>query len=133
PTWESVISRNSPPLMFGEETSRTYPSQKIPSLNSVLKLFRKLITALAPTVTFALVNTLSLIPSWSPINASLGALSGDVTEVTHIVPSPGSGLVATQPAGNAGAATESQFSTQLPIGLGDGLADGVGVGVPPPG
>src|SRR5262245_9898444 len=44
-------------------------------------------------------------------------------EVTHIVPSPGSGLLATQPGGNAGAVTLSQFSTHGP--------DGLGLGVPP--
>src|SRR5262245_10325748 len=54
-------------------------------------------------------------------------------EVTHIVPSPGSGLVATQPGGNAGAVTLSKFSTHGPDGLGATVAVAVGVaaGVPP--
>ena len=67
-----------------------------------------------------------------------------MVEVTHIVPSPGTGFVATQPGGRAGAVTESQFSTHgvegvaegdgegvpLAVGLGpgDGLPVGVGVG-----
>src|SRR5262245_17567739 len=65
------------------------------------------------------------------MNAQLGAPSGDVTEVTHMVPSPGSGFVATHPAGNAGAVTESQVSRHGPLGLGDGLLTGVGLGLTP--
>src|SRR5678815_2282769 len=57
----------------------------------------------------------------------LGGLSDIVVVVAHIVPSPGSGLLATQPAGNAGAVTLSQFSTHGPA-EGLGLADGEGVG-----
>src|SRR5450631_1351304 len=68
------------------------------------------------------------------MKASLGALSGVMIVVTHRVPSPGSGFVATQPAGSAGAVTPSKCSTQGPdgvvLGLGVGLAGGVGVGVP---
>src|SRR5678816_3515021 len=52
-----------------------------------------------------------------------------------MVPSPGSGLVAPHPAGNAGAVTLSQFSTHGPDGLGlaptVAVAVGVGTGVPP--
>src|SRR4029079_5709634 len=120
--------------MFGEETSNTYPSQKIPSLNSVSKLFRKLNTAEALfTVTLIRSSTLSLIPSWSGTKASLGAVSGEIVDVTHMVPSPGSGLVATHPGGNAGAVTPSKFSTHGPDGLGAtvAVAVGVGGGVPP--
>src|SRR5678815_2703871 len=63
----------------------------------------------------------------------LGGLSDIVVVVAHIVPSPGSGLLATQPAGNAGAVTLSQFSTHGPDGLGlaPTVAVGVGTGVPP--
>src|SRR5438105_4001428 len=70
-----------------------------------------------------LSSTLSLIPSWSGMKALLGALSDIAVVVTHMTPSPGSGLNALQPGGNAGALTESQFSTQG--------SDGVGLGVPP--
>src|SRR6188474_2499564 len=57
-----------------------------------------------------------------------------MVDVTHMVPSPGSGLVATHPAGNAGAVTLSQFSTQGPGGglpAAVAVAVGVGGGVPP--
>src|SRR5437762_4914471 len=77
------------------------------------------------TVSPALSRTLSLIPSWSGTKASLGAVSGITVEVTHMTPSPGSGFVAVQPAGSAGAVTLSQFSRHGPAG--------VGVGDPPPG
>ena len=117
PTCESVMSKKSPPL------------------NSVLKLFRKVITGdVLFMVTFNRSRTLSLIPSWSGIKAALGGLAGVVVEVTHRVPSPGSGFDATQPAGRAGAVTPSKFSTHGPDGLGLGGIDGVGVGtggVPP--
>src|ERR1044071_2141742 len=117
--------------MLGEDISSTYPSQNIPPLISVLKLFRKVIMGdVLETATPALSRTLSLIPSWSATKASLGGVSGVTVVVTHIVPSPGSGLVAVQPAGNAGAVTVSQFSTQGPIGVVDGVGLGGG-GVPP--
>src|SRR5437870_5062760 len=141
------MSKNAPPLIPGADTSSTYPSQNIPILISVLKLFRKLIMGeVLVTVTPILSRTLSLIPSWSGMKASLGALSGVTVEVTHRVPSPGSGFDATQPGGRAGAVTLSQFSMQggpadglgladgLGVGVpGGGVVDGVGVGVPPPG
>src|SRR5436190_9913650 len=131
PICESVTSRKSPPLMLGADISSTYPSQKTPPLNSVLKLLRKLIMGDAlVTVTPVLSRTLSLIPSWSGIKALLGALSEVSVVVTHRVPSPGSGFVAAHPAGNAGAVTESQFSTH---GTGDPAAVAVGVGDTPPG
>src|SRR5438874_12277307 len=83
------------------------------------------------TVSPALSRTLSLIPSWSGTKASLGAVSGATVVVTHMTPSPGSGFVAVQPAGSAGAVTLSQFSTH---GTGDPPAVAVAVGavdVPP--
>src|SRR5437764_14024696 len=90
------------------------------------------------TLTPNLSRTLSLIPSWSGTKASFGALSGVSVEVTHMTPSPGSGLEACQPGGSAGAVTPSQFSTHGPgdgVGLGGGVppavAVAVGVGVPP--
>src|SRR5437762_14143654 len=127
--------------MLGADTSSTYPSQKVPPLNSVLKLLRKLIMVdVIVTVSPARSRTLSLIPSWSGTKASLGAVSGVSVVVTHMTPSPGSGFVAVQPAGSAGAVTPSQFSTHGPadgVGLGGGgvppaVAVAVGVGVPPP-
>src|SRR5712671_5713731 len=110
--------------MLGADISSTYPSQNMPPLISVLKLFRKLIMGdVLETATPILSRTLSLIPSWSAIKALLGAVSEVTVVVTHMVPSPGSGLVAVQFGGNAGAVTSSQFSTHGP--------DGVGLGVPP--
>src|ERR1051326_8317981 len=117
--------------MFGEDTSSTYPSQNTPPLISVLKLLRKLNVAVAEvTLMFRESRYLSLIPSWSGIKASLGAVSGVMVEVTHIV---GSGIptvpfVATHPAGSAGAVTPSKFSMQAAAGVGDGLATGLGLG-----
>src|SRR5437762_6157583 len=129
--------------MLGADTSSTYPSQKIPPLNSVLKLLRKLIMGdVLVTVSPALSRTLSLIPSWSGTKASLGAVSGVSVVVTHMTPSPAIGFVAVQPAGSAGAVTLSQFSTHGPVGVGLGdppgvppgvdvaVAVGVGAGVP---
>src|SRR5204862_574052 len=99
--------------MLGADTSSTYPSQKIPPLNSVLKLLRKLIMGdVLVTVSPALSRTLSLIPSWSGTNASLGAVSGVSVVVTHMTPSPGPGFVPVQPARSAGAVTLPHFSTQ---------------------
>src|SRR5204863_901933 len=116
--------------MLGADISSTYPSQNIPPLISVLKLFRKLIMGDAlVTMTPILSRTLSLIPSWSGTKASLGALSGTTVEVTHMTPSPGSGFDAFQPGGNAGAVTESQFSTQGSDGVGLGDPPGVPAGV----
>src|SRR5207253_8138901 len=119
------MSRKSPPLIPGADTSSTYPSQNMPPLISVLKLLRKLIIGDAlVTVTPVLSRTLSLIPSWSATKASLGAVSGVTVVVTHMVPSPGSGFDATQPGGNAGAVTVSQFSTHGPAGVGVGDCGG---------
>src|SRR5947207_1949310 len=109
------MSKNSPPLMPGADTSSTYQSPQVPPLISRLKLLRKLIMGdVLVIVTPALSRTLSLIPFWSPTKASLGGELGVTVEVTHITPSPGSGLVAVQPVGSAGAVTPSQFSTHGP-------------------
>ena len=120
--------------MLGEDTSSTPPSQNIPPLNSVLKLFRNRKTEVTLGIVIGgLSRTLSLIPSWSGMKAALGAVSGVMVEVTQSVPSPGSGFVATQPAGSAGAVTPSKFSLQITVptqgvGVGVGVV-GVGVGV----
>src|SRR6185436_11672103 len=124
---ESVTSRKSPPLMFGAETSSTPPSQNTPSLISESKLLRNVSTAAAVcTCTLSRSTTLSLTPSWSGTNALFGGLSDEVVEVAKPTPSPGTGLDATHPAGNAGAVTPSKFSVHVPP------PPGVGVGVPPP-
>src|SRR5215831_2465292 len=71
------------------------------------------------------------------MNALFGALSDIAVVVTHKVPSPGSGLLATHPGGNAGALTVSHVSRHGPAGVGVGLSagvavpTGVAVGVPP--
>src|SRR6202049_647455 len=128
------MSKNAPPLILGEDTSNTPPSQNTSAGGgscSVLKLLRKLITAAAElTLMGRLSSTLSLTPSWSGMKAALGAVSGVAVEVTHRVPSPGSGFVATQPVGSAGAVTPSKLSVHGPP---PGVAVGVGVGVPPGG
>ena len=81
---------------------------------------------------------LSLTVAGSSTNASLGAVSGVVVEVTQSGAGPAP-LVATQPAGRAGATTPSKFSVNAvlqgpPVAVGDGatvaVAVGVGGGVP---
>src|ERR1700694_3770588 len=62
------------------------------------------------------------------MKASLGAVSGITVEVTHIMPLPGIGFVATHPAGRAGAITPSKFSVKTVL-HGVGVAPGVGVAV----
>ena len=52
-------------------------------------------------------------------------------DVTHMTPSPGSGFVAVQPAGNAGAVTPSQFSMHAAPAVAVAVAVAVGTGVPP--
>ena len=59
------------------------------------------------------------------MNASFGAVSGVMVEVTHMVPSPGTGFDATQPAGRTGATTPSKFSENVVL---HGVGVGVGVG-----
>src|SRR5436189_4435359 len=96
---------------------------------------------------FGVSSRLSLTTAGSFTNASFGAVSGVVVEVTHKIPSGFITLAATQPAGNAGAVTPSKFSLKtvpahgLPVavavavavGVGDGgVPVAVGVGVPPP-
>src|SRR5580765_517266 len=126
PTVGSVTSVKAPPFMFGEDTSSTYPSQYVPPLNSVSKLFRKLNVAVAEfTIMSRLSRYLSLIPSWSTTKTSLGGVSGPMVEVAHISGSP-EPFDAVQPAGRAGAVTPSKFS--MHAGCGDGLGLGVGVG-----
>src|SRR5205814_8980919 len=81
---------------------------------------------------------LSLTEAGSSTNASLGALSGVVVDVTQRGAGP-EAFDAVQPAGNAGAVTPSKFSAKavpvhgvtvgLGVGVGLGLGVGVGVGV----
>jgi hypothetical protein len=74
------MSTNVPPLMLGEETSRTPPSRP----SSVSNLLRRLICFVAELMKNGLVvRILSLVPAWSSIKAALGAESGVVVEVTH--------------------------------------------------
>src|SRR5678815_1517955 len=64
------------------------------------------------------------------MNASLGGVSGVVVDVTQSG-APPIALLATQPAGNAGAVTESKFSVNDGHGVGDGGEVAVAVGVGP--
>src|SRR6266513_171236 len=124
------MSVKAPPLILGDETSSTPPSQNTPPLISVLKLLRKRNWAEAEVMLMLGVSrTLSLMPSWSGMKASLGAVSGLVVEVTHRTLSPGSGLVAIQPGGRAGATTPSKFSANAvpPHAVAVGVAEGATV------
>src|SRR4051794_13439807 len=84
---------------------------------------------------FGVMRYLSVTTAGSSTKASLGAVSGVVVLVTHNGAAP-IALVATQPAGSAGAVTESKFSANEEQGVGEGVAVGgmvavgVGEGVP---
>src|SRR6185436_982592 len=131
------MSVNAPPLMLGEETSSTPPSQNPSTSASVLKLLRKVNVAPEVTTMLRVVRYLSLTPFWSSTNASLGALSGVTAELTHLIPLSGGApwLVEVHPAGMAGGVRASKFSVQGgPAGgvaVGEGVAVGAGVAVPP--
>jgi hypothetical protein len=140
PTAALVTSVKAPPLMFGEDTSKTPPSKKLapPATGSSAKLFRKVICAGELTILmFGVSSRLSLTAAGSSTKPSLGAEFGVVAEVTQSGAAP-CALLATQPPGNAGAVTPSKFSTRLPHGVGPGvgltvavgLTVGVGVGRP---
>src|ERR1700680_4708106 len=81
---------------------------------------------------FGVSRRLSLTVGGSSMNASLGAVSGVVVEVTQSGATPNA-FAATQPPGNAGAVTPSKFSDNPAHGVGVGVPPGVGVGVGGPG
>src|SRR4030095_1570773 len=121
------MSVKAPPLMLGEDTSSTPPSQNPSTSASVLKLLRKVNVAPVVATMLRVVRYLSLTPFWSSTNASLGALSGVTAEVTHLIPLSGGApwLVEVHPAGIAGAVRLSKFSVHG--GAGVGVAVGTGV------
>src|ERR1043165_3169388 len=124
------MSVKVPPLMLGEETSSTPPSQKIPLLISVLKLLRESKVAEAElTMMLRETRYLSVTPFWSSTNALLGGVSETLVTVIHFTPLSGGAplLVAVHPEGRAGAVTPSKFSRHG--GAGVGVAVGAGVGV----
>ena len=118
PTAAAVMSVNAPPLMFGEETSSTAPS----NVSSRLKLLRNVNCADADVIPMLGVSSvLSVTQLGSLWKAALGAVStGAVFTVVHWdvrahVPvgaqlAAPAVVVLTQPAGNAGATTPSKFS-----------------------
>jgi hypothetical protein len=121
------MSIKAPKLIFGEEISSTPPSQKIPSLNSILKLLRNEICAVGELIAIPTVSIrLSLTTAGSSMNRELGPVSGLVVDVVQSGDGPEM-FAANQPAGIAGATTESKFSAN--IGHGVGVAVGVGVSV----
>src|SRR6187549_2534664 len=105
--------------------SRTMPSKVF----STLKLLRKLNDPpLAPIVNAGEISSVLPTAAGSGANASFGAVSGVVVDVTQGTSAPVAALV--HPAGSAGATTPSKFSLQPGPG-GVGVAVGVGVaGVP---
>ena len=97
---------------------------------------RKVICAAAVLIAiFGVIRCLSVTTFGSSINAVFGAVSGVVVDVTQSGAAP-IALLATQPAGRAGAVTESKFSVNVPHGVVEGaavavaVAVGVGDGVP---
>src|SRR5205809_7734614 len=86
---------------------------------------------------------LSLSTLGSLMNAALGAESGVLVDVTQRMPSGLVALLATHPAGSAGAVTPSKFSESpvphgvgvggpaVAVGVGVAVGGGVGVGVQP--
>ena len=77
---------------------------------------------------FGVSKSLSLTMFGSSTKASLGEVCGFVVEVTHMGGLPAA-LLATQPAGKAGAATPSKFSLKTTPAHGVAVATGVGVAV----
>src|ERR1043166_4778807 len=127
PTAASVTSVNAPPLILGEDTSNTPPSQNVPSLNSVSKLFRNESTGAAELITTPLrSSTLSLITAVSVTNALLPT-SGFPAEVAHAGGGPVT-IVCVHPLGNAGGVIVSKVSVHATAGVGVG-DEGGGVGV----
>ena len=83
---------------------------------------RKVICALAELIErFGESSRLSVTTFGSSINAVFGAVSGVVVDVTQSGAAP-IALLATQPAGRAGAVTESKFSVNVPHGVVEGAA-----------
>ena len=98
---------------------------------------RKVICAEAELIEILGVsNSLSVTTFGSLINAVLGAVSGVVVDVSQSGAAP-TALLATQPAGNAGAVTPSKFSFNTvahgvppAVAVAVAVAVGVGDGVP---
>src|SRR3954470_24775601 len=98
------MSKNSPLLILGVDTSRTPPSHITPSLTKVSKLMRKRRTADDDdgTMTAFQLRKLSFWLGGAMRDAALAGVSGLRFVLTH--PS------ALQPAGNAGGMIPSKFS-----------------------
>ena len=118
PTAALVMSVKAPAMIFGEETSKTPPSNVL----SRLKLLRKITCAVVDVILIFGVSSVLLETQLGSLwNASLGAVSGVVADVVQLVPSVQSGPptvqspspfvnAVTHPAGKAGAVTPSKFS-----------------------
>jgi hypothetical protein len=116
------MSWNAPPPML---ISSTMPS----NVSSVAKLLRN--ENDPPPAAIVNVGEMSSVlptPAGSGANASFGAVSGVVVDVTHGDSVPVAAVV--QPVGSAGAVTPSKFSSQPVPGVPVGVAVGVFVGVP---
>src|SRR4051812_11832459 len=114
-----MMSAYAPPLML---ISSTMPSNVL----SVLKLLRKLSDSPpAGTANDGVISSVLPTAAGSGANASFGAVSGDVVDVTHADSAPVAAVV--QPAGNAGAVTLSKFWPQTAPGVPVAVAVGVAV------
>src|SRR5678815_5584420 len=105
PTAGSVISVNAPPLILGDETSRTPPSKPFWKLKELSKAS----SAISPMIgMFGVSRRLSLMMDGSSTKALLGELRDWTVDVTQVGVGP-MALEAVHPAGKAGAVTPSKF------------------------
>src|SRR5664279_847785 len=123
-----MMSANAPPLIL---ISSTMPSK----VDSMLNRFWKVTRPPAGATMVGLTNSVLPMLVSSGANASLGALTGLVVEVTHATSIPVAAVV--HPAGSAGATTPSKFSENVAghgvgVGVTVGVATGVGDAPPPP-
>ena len=117
------MSVKAPPLMLGDDTSRTEPS----NVSSVLKLCLNVTWAFVVLMEiFGLSRTLLVTQDGSLWKAEFGAVSLDVLTVVQLLPSVQNGpptvqspsplvKAVVQPAGSAGATTPSKFSLKTTL------------------
>src|ERR1043166_8392051 len=120
PTAGSVTSVKAPPLILGEEISRTPPSKNSPPPLSRLYLFLKATEGAKELTRRNVSSVRSLTTTGALTKASFGAVSGLLVSVTQ--------KLLAQPGGRAGAVTLSKFSAAFLHGIGEGVEKGVAVG-----
>src|SRR5664279_5109186 len=112
-----MMSANAPPLIL---ISSTMPSK----VDSMLNRFWKVTRPPAGATMVGVTNSVLPMLVTSGANASCGALTGLVVEVTQATSIPVAAVV--HPAGRAGATATSKFSENV---AGHGVVEGLGVAV----